>query len=137
MMRSFGAGLPVSYLVQFAASLCCAAAVWRLWQRPAVERLDRVALTVFLSLLATPYCYAHDIVGYSLVLAAQAHQRPGWRIDILDVLLWLWPTFSGVIHPGVVLTPGIIALAAARTWFGLSSSQRPTRSAGIVGIALK
>jgi hypothetical protein len=111
-------------------------AVWRLWQRPEIDRLDRMALTVFLSLLVTPYGYAHDMVGYSIALAALAHRR-GWRINILDALLWLWPTFSGVVDPGIVLTPGVIALAAARTWFGLLPYQRPARRAGIVGMALR
>ncbi len=118
MMRSFGWGLPASYAIQLIISLICALLVWQLW-RPRerkADALDRMALTVFLSLLVTPYGYAHDLVGYSVALAALAHRR-GWRIDIFDTVFWLWPPLSGAIDRGVVLTPCIVGLAAIRTWF--------------------
>jgi hypothetical protein len=117
MMRSFGLGLGISYAVQCAAAALAAGLIWKLWQRPKFCQTERMALTVFLSLLATPYGYVDDMVAYSIALTMLAQAR-GWRIDVLDVLLWLWPALCPVIFDktGILLTPLVIAIAIARTW---------------------
>ncbi len=138
MLRSFGAGLGTAYAAQLVASVAAVATVWWLWRQPAVEKLDRMALTVFLSLLATPYGYAHDMVAYSLALAALA-QRRCWRIGVLDAVLWLWPPLSGVFaaDTGLIVTPFIVAVAAGRAWLALAPRRRRWRgSTGIAGLAL-
>jgi hypothetical protein len=93
--------------------------------------LDAVALTVFLSLLATPYGYVDDMVAYSIMLLALAERR-GWKIAILDVLFIMWPALCSIVsqQTGVLLTPLIVLLAAARTWWraGLPVPHLPVRA---------
>lgn len=117
MLRSLGAGLPASYAVQGLSTLASVGLTWLVWRRPHICSLDRMALTVFLTLLATPYGYVDDMVAYSVALAALAQAR-GWRIGLLDALFWLWPALCPFVFAatGMVCTPLIVALALARTW---------------------
>lgn len=117
MLRILGANIDVSLFFQFISFLVSVGLVWYIWQRPDVSKTDRLALTVFLSLMSTPYGYTHDMVGYSIVLACLAERRR-WRIDLLDVLFWLWPSFCAVVtvDTGVLLTPVVVGLAIGRTW---------------------
>ncbi len=117
MLRSLGASIDTSLILQGLSFCFSAALVWIIWKRHDVSKLDRVALTVFLSLLATPYGYTHDMVGYSVALAFLAERR-GWRLGLLDVLFWIWPLLCLVviIYTGVLLTPVVVGLAIIRTW---------------------
>ncbi len=92
MCRSFGAAVPVAYIVQGVAAVCCAVTAWRLWRGPVVEPLARVAATVFLTLLASPYGFVDDLAGYSIMLALLARWDTPWRNTGLAVL-WLAPAF--------------------------------------------
>lgn len=98
-------------------SLTSAFLVGYVWRHKSIGKIDRLALTVLLSLLATPYGYMHDMVGYSIMLACLAEQRK-WRIDMLDVLFWLWPTFCSIVtdDTGILFTPVVVVLAVVRTW---------------------
>jgi len=53
-----------------------------------------------------------------VALAALAARR-GWRIDVLDALLFLWPAFCPIVfmRTGVLLTPAVVAVAAARVFW--------------------
>jgi hypothetical protein len=132
MMRNFGAGNTISYAAQLAAALTAAWLTWLVWRQEAIGRLDRMALTVFFSLLATPYGFVDDMVGWSIALAALAQAR-GWRIDLLDVLFWLWPALCPVVFDktGILFTPLVVAMAIARTWrrAGMSVPVFPSRAA--------
>jgi hypothetical protein len=131
MARSLGGGLAISYALQAVAALAASVLAWRIWRRP-VPVLDRMALTVFLSLLATPYGYTDDMVGWSVALAALAERR-GWRISLLDALFWLWPALCPIVtnKTGILFTPIIVALAVLRTWHraGLGLPHLPGRAA--------
>ena len=93
MLRSFGLGLSVAYTVQIVSALIAAGLTWRLW-RTEGDATRRVALTVCLSLLVTPYGFTYDMTAYSAVLAMLAAQR-GWRIRVAmrrpDEALFLKP----------------------------------------------
>jgi hypothetical protein len=117
MTRSLGAGLFVSYAVQGIFSLFAALTAAKLWTLKNCAMLDKAAMMIFLSLLATPYGYGDDMVAWSWVLAALAERR-GWRIGMVDVLFWLWPAFCQPISmaTGVLFTPVVVILALARTW---------------------
>ena len=108
MARSFGAAASWANLVQFAAAILALACLFGLRWPP--ERL--CAGMACLALLATPYANAPDMVAYSLMLAESARQR-GWRIGLLDALLFLWPGICLVVSiaTGHELTP-LIVLAA-------------------------
>nr|WP_281376867.1 glycosyltransferase family 87 protein [Acidocella aromatica] len=116
LLRSLGAGLGLAYAVQATILLLAFAATAWLWRSPGFAPLDRVALTVILTLLATPYGYTDDMVGFSIVLAALAERR-GWQIGMLDALFWMWPAICQPVSmaTGVLFTPIIVALALGRT----------------------
>ncbi len=117
MARSAGATLPVAYAVQATSAILSAILAWVIWRRPGLTPTDRVAITVFLSLLATPYGFTDDMAAFSIMLACLAEQRR-WKVDTLDVIFWSWPLFCAIItiNIGILLTPFIIAAAIARTW---------------------
>jgi hypothetical protein len=118
MLRSLHFGLAMAYAGQGLCSLAAAALGFWLWRREGLSEVEKTALSVFLSLLATPYGYTDDMVAYSLALALLAEQRR-WRIGMLDLLFFLWPVVCQFvsIKTGILLTPLIVFLAVARTWY--------------------
>ncbi len=116
MALSLGAGLRASGAAQSVAALAAVLLTWRAW-RSEMGETDRIALCVFLSLLATPYGGVDYMIGYSVALAMLAQKR-GWRIDFLDVIFWCWPALCPVVvaATGILFTPVIVALATWRTW---------------------
>jgi hypothetical protein len=117
MLRSFAVPLAIAYAGQAAVALAAFALAWRLWRTGAGTLTERAALTVFLSLLATPYGYADDMAGWSVALAALACGR-NWRLNLLDALFWTWPCLCEPVFTwtGHVLTPLVVALAVAKSW---------------------
>ena len=115
MLRSLHAGLPAAYAVQGVCTILAMLGAAYIWQRRDLARLDQVALTVMLSLLATPYGYGDDMVAWSILLVALAERR-GWRIGMLDVLFWIWPMACQIIseRTGTLFTPLVVLLALAR-----------------------
>ncbi len=117
MLRSFGGGMPAAYAGQLLAAIAAFALTWVIWRRKNFDRAGRMALTVFLALLVTPYGYTDDMVGWSIALAALARRR-GWRIDPLDALFWLWPALSPLVfeRTGLLVTPLVVVTAVIRNW---------------------
>ncbi len=111
MARSFGASVAWANLIQLAAALIALTCL--LGFRWPAERL--CAGIACLSLLVTPYANAPDMVAFSLMQAEAARQR-GWRIGLLDALLFLWPGLCLVISiaTGHELTPLIVLAALLR-----------------------
>ena len=136
MARSFGAGLVLAYACQIAVSAVGMLACGIVWRSPSLAAELRASLTVFLSLLVTPYGFTYDMVGYSAALAVLA-QRRNWRLGLFDVLFWLWPMLCPVVvmKTGVLLTPLVVLLAVARTWYraGLKLPLLPSRVSVLPG----
>ena len=130
MLRSFGLGASPAMIIQAACAFAAASALIWLHRRRLPSEIF-VSLVVYLSLLATPYGYTSDMVAYSLVLAEAARRR-GWRIDMLDTALWLWPGFCLVVSEstGLVLTPLFVALALGRTALRARAAVLPPRPTG-------
>jgi hypothetical protein len=118
MLRGFGFGIAAAYAGQAVVAVIAFGLTWRLWTGRTMDNLDRMACTVFLCLLATPYGYVNDMVAYSIALAALARAR-GWRIDVLDTALWLWPAICPVVWADfhMLLTPLASGLAAAQIFW--------------------
>lgn len=110
MMRSFGAGVGVARFIQFAVAIASVVALYVFRYRK-----NFVELAVYLSLLASPYDFAYGMVAFSLVLAESARLR-GWRIGLLDAVLFLWPGVCLVVSiaTGHELTPLIVLAALLR-----------------------
>jgi hypothetical protein len=113
MMRSLGAGAAAALAVQAVCAMVALGSMVFVWRREALGVVERAALTVFLSLLAVPYGFVGDMVAYS-IMQTWLTQRRGWRIGLLDALLWLWPALCPIVYraTGVLLTPAVVALAA-------------------------
>lgn len=131
MLRSFGAGLAAAYAGQAAAAIMAAALTWRLWRLAAGGPVERMAVTVFLALLATPYGYTDDMVAWSVALAVLAWRR-GWRIDLLDALLWLWPAIAPQVYlkSGLSFSPLLALAAVLRFWPWLRGGDAKDRHHG-------
>lgn len=118
MLRAAGAGLATAYAVQLVAVCCAATLAWRVWRLPNADPALQVAVTVCLTLLATPYGYCYDMAAYSAALAVLL-ARDGWRMTPLRAVAWLWPALVAPInHLVFPLTPFLLAGVA---WWGWRS----------------
>ena len=95
LARGMGATLSLAYAVQASVAAGSAVLAWRCWRKPDADPKARTALTAALALLATPYCYAYDMIGVSVGVALLAGMalkdgfRPG-EASLL-ALAWTWP----------------------------------------------
>ncbi len=110
MARSFGAGAGLARFIQSAVAIVAVVALYLFRHRK-----NFVELAVYLSLLASPYDFTYGMVAFSLMLAESARQR-GWRIGLLDAVLFLWPGLCLVvsIKTGHELTPLVVLAALLR-----------------------
>jgi hypothetical protein len=123
MCRSFGLPLVISSAIQSATTLCAVILCWIAWRRPGVDPTARMAFTVCLAALSTPYGYLYDLCAPSIALAALAYQER--RLRWSDVLLWTWPVTGLIIalHAYLELAPLIIAATAWRAALAMSAPQ--------------
>lgn len=105
--RAAGAAMGMARLVQLAAIVLAALAAFQLWRD---DRAEKSPLTIFLVLLAMPYGYVYDMVGYAAALALVLRNRP---VSLVWAFFWIWPAFARDVtaYLGLPLTP-LIVLAA-------------------------
>jgi hypothetical protein len=117
MCRTFGWQIGPSYDAQFAAAILAVGLTWFAWARPCADPLARIAFTACASLMITPYGYTSDMVAYSIGVAVIA-SRNGWRLRLVDVVLWFWPFYCTLVTKlsGLLLTPVFTAAAAGLAW---------------------
>ncbi len=117
MLRTFGSSVAAADIAQAAAAFAAIVLTYRTWRLPKAEPLARMGATVCLSLFITPYGYTSDMVAFSIAVAV-VFAANGGRLGLLDILLWTWPFFCTVVtmRSGLLLTPLIVGLAAARCW---------------------
>jgi len=114
-LRSLGAGLHLAYAVQSLATLAAIIAAWRLWRAPAPDPVGRLAATLCLAAIASPYVFTYDLAALSLILAGYAVAD---KNRILAPLAGFWVCsgcyvfFSSMLSAGGILLP----LLAARLW---------------------
>lgn len=101
LVRAWGGDMHAAYTVQILSSLAAAVAAWRLWSAPRPHPA-RLALTLCLAALITPYSYLYDLPALSLALVALAAQT-GWRR--LGVLAWFWSFTSLYIFVATFFVP--------------------------------
>jgi hypothetical protein len=124
--RSYGLGLTASYALQFAVTLAAIVAAWRLWRRPTTAANLRTAVTVCLSIIASPYVYIYDTVctAISVAILATSVARVELSNGALFALAWMWPglaiwaSFTGLQPLGFVLI-------AALSWLGFRYLHAP------------
>ncbi|MDR3519982.1 MAG: glycosyltransferase family 87 protein [Acidocella sp.] len=122
MARSFHADLMTAYTLQALSSAISLALTWILWRKPTKFALERVALTLCLSALISPYGYLYDLVGYTIGMAALFIRAPDSRKPIY-ALLWITPGYSGVIAAlsGFIIMPLVVGFAAFMVWREMAS----------------
>jgi hypothetical protein len=118
MARAFGASVAEANAIQLCVTIAACIIAVRIW----MLRMDtetQLIVTLLLSLLATPYGYVYDMVGYAAALALLA-QRP---VSLFVwALFWLWPAyerdvtsdFSAPVTPLVIAALIVVVLRAAR-----------------------
>ncbi|MBW4036850.1 MAG: DUF2029 domain-containing protein [Proteobacteria bacterium] len=116
MMRSFGAGVTTSGIVQTATAVGATVWCWVAWRRDTKDHLALITLTAALTILATPYGYTVDLCGFTLMTGWLAWERR--QLELADVLIWVWPAICPLVATGLhmELTPLILLLGAIRAW---------------------
>lgn len=117
MMRSFQSPLGLAWGVQIGCGIVAAWLVWRRWRRPEDEPIRRMAFTMSLAVLMTPYGFLYDLVGFSIAMAAMFACSGGWRAGMFG-LLWLMGGYTLTLEnlSGHVLMPVAAVIGAALTW---------------------
>ncbi len=87
MARSLGAAFGTALAAQLAMACLAALWAWRLWRQSVAEPMRRLIITVFLSLLASPYGFTDDLAVCSVLLPMLARANAPWRNA---ALAWLW-----------------------------------------------
>jgi hypothetical protein len=130
LARSLGAGLRAASSVQAGMMLLEAAAAWYLWSpRRAINHPARIVMTICLAVLASPYVYTADLVGYAIALPLLARRRTP-VINLVLALLWLAPAYAGhfVQRFGFSPMPFCIALTFGIAWRQSGAVDRPGQS---------
>lgn len=92
LCRSLGASLHMAGVIQAFVSAAAALAAWRLWSPGMViGSVERLAATVFLAVLATPYAYIYDLPGLAFALLILAKERR----QVWPAIALFW-SFTGV-----------------------------------------
>jgi len=126
MARSLGAGLAGAYVAQAAASALASFCAWRLWQREDLPRNGKIAITLCLALLATPYGYIVDMTGFCAACAMLMRRKTPLANAMLAVL-WVSPSYIGHFAEkfGFLPTPLCIIAVASIGWWQLRRDFAP------------
>jgi hypothetical protein len=118
MARSLHASLGYAWLIQALCSAAASILVWQLWRRKNCHLVARVAATLSLAVLITPYGFTYDLTGFSIVMAAMLWQAPA-RIKPVFALLWLASGYTEIVAylTGLLLFPIAAVIAAALSWY--------------------
>jgi len=114
MARSFGAGLPLAWVLQGMTAAIALILIALAWRNPAADPWRRLAFTVSLSVLVMPYGFLYDMTGFGIAMAVMWRRGPP-ALRPLFALFWLASGFSfeacdGLGHPIFPL------VAAAAAW---------------------
>lgn len=86
MARSLHIGLGVAGIIQGLVTLGAICAIWWLWRREARSPWPRLAASICLAALATPYGYVHDLPALGFAVAAYASFQPRRGLPALALL---------------------------------------------------
>ncbi len=114
MLRSLDASITLATIGQIAVALGAIAYGWQVWRQPALNKVQRAAITLLLGVLISPYGFAEDLAGYSIAIILLIWQRR--RLEIADTILLVWPSFLPfvAIALDVELTPVFVLWAIFR-----------------------
>ncbi len=117
MARHFGASVAWSWAFQLTSSVCGLALIYRVWRRPDADAVRRMAVTVSLAVLVTPYGFIYDLTGFSVAMAAMFLRasplaRPAFAV------LWLAGGYTLSLENmlGIIIMPAAALAAALLVW---------------------
>lgn len=114
LLRSLSVGLGTAGVIQGGISLVAAFGCWRIWRRPELSTLARLAPTLCLVALATPYAYVYDLPALGMALAGLAFELPRRGLVALTLLFVftalyaLWSVYY--FSTGALFLAAILAL---------------------------
>jgi alpha-1,2-mannosyltransferase len=116
MFRSLGAGLHMASAAQSLSAVAAIGLTWCIW-RSRAGLLQKLTMTGWATLLATPYGYTYDLIAAAAGMAALVEAR-GWRLGLPEPAFWVWPALSPLLvtSTGYELTPCITVLALIWYW---------------------
>ncbi|MGC8532497.1 MAG: glycosyltransferase family 87 protein [Acidiphilium sp.] len=114
MLRSLHADLALAAFGQGIAAFAAISYAWVLWRSHAINPINRVAITLLLGVLVSPYGFAEDLAGYSIAIVLLVWQRR--RLEIADAILLVWPSFLPYVAIALhaELTPVFVFWAVLR-----------------------
>jgi len=114
MLRSFGAPGSLAGAGQVISSVVGLALVGYAWRGAARAPVRRMAFTVTVSLLVTPYGFVYDLVGFGIAMAAMGLSATDRRKPVF-ACLWVIPGYlEALFHAsGFVVFPIVAVIAAA------------------------
>ncbi len=116
--RSLHLGIHLAWACQAFCSVIAACLIWQLW-RPGIDisSLTRVAITMCLWILMTPYGYMYDLTGFSVIMSAMCLKSQDWHKAIY-ALLWLAGGYTGTLAnlTGIIWMPLIAAVGSIVIW---------------------
>lgn len=120
MARSFSLSIELAYAAQITAAIAATFSVWMAARFG--NDTAAAAVTICLIPLVSPYLYASDLVGYSIVVAMLAERQP---VGVLPIALWLCPGVSEAFAwlTGKAILPAVMVVAAALAWREFQSRQ--------------
>lgn len=95
--RDTGFSLGAAAGLQVVLALAAMVWIWRLWAHPAADRQLRLALSLVLVMLATPFGYNYDMIPVAIgaaLLAAQGLHTPTWPGESVAFAVWVLPGLS-------------------------------------------
>ena len=113
LVRMWGGGVPLAYVVQGATMMALAASLVWLWRSEASYRLKAAALPVA-AILATPYSLDYDLVVLAptiAFLAIEGLERGfrDWEKSAL-ALLWIMPMIARTMAEQMLLPLGVLSM---------------------------
>ncbi len=127
MARSLGFGLSAAWALQAACAVAAVAGTWMVWRDQRADPVPRAFLTLCFAMLAVPFGFSYDLIGFSVAVAAMVPRCPPSRWPVLAAL-WLWPGLTILVTKQ--LHAELMPLAAG---LGLWAARPP--AAGRPGLA--
>jgi hypothetical protein len=123
--RAFGAPVHTARITQMVLTVIAFVTTYKIWSDDG-DLNRKLASTIFLGLLAMPYGYTYDMIGYEAALALILQQcglSPIW------VALWLWPALSRDITVDLRVPVTSLVIFVAAIWtFHLPKTQEYQRT---------
>ncbi len=128
-VRALNTSVGIAYSLQAIVSVAAGWMTWKAWKMRSADSHLRLALTIALVLLATPYGYHYDMAALS-VASAILLQRNGWMFKPIVAITWVWPGISAAAGGfGLILSPILLAAFAWSVYRQLLDSKHISQPA--------